>query len=935
MLNKKDLKDLMDSGLTEEQSSVITGHFSADAKWAKEHIGINREGLIFSYCDLKGKPYIVNNKRFYRIKPHYKPEEKGKPKYLSPSGAGNKPYFSQIDKNLHKKSQDKKIPIIITEGEKKADCLAAHGFFAIGLAGVYGWLDKAAREDELDIPPAQLIEDEREDQDAIGKLTESRLIPELREGIDWESRQIYLAFDSDVVFNRQVRRALQDLAVELKKLGAFPLIIRIPNEINGSKNGADDFIVRHGISAFKIIQEEATPALTSKGAFRFKQDPDRLTKILSTVTIMKDSWRYRPGVGFFTWANSHWESATPEEFEQDFIWFSDCQGWRATAGIDVILRQLKGRLLVREECWNPNNLIVFENGTLDTNTSDFYREHRREDFCTSSLNYSYEIHAECPKWTKFLLSVLEGDEQAVQLIRAFLKWMLTPKSSNKKNEIEKCLDIQGAKGTGKGTFLDILTELVGSDNYAAISNETFNSPTSLSSCLDKKVLIDFDAHGILKNVGIFNRIISNEPVPIRYLYENPIERRLKTVIIRAYNQYTDLPSGSEGVDRRIIAISFKNKKKGNDLTLSDKLRQELPGIFTWAWNMDILEAKQVIMSAGAIENVQQTSSDRFEANNPEYIFLSSIFPQGKRVKAGDLYASYKVWAKDLGYSPKGSRKFYEAIQTIGCKKSPKSNGYFFYDIPKMDDFELGSYLGLGLAFTDSNGSENEPPEFDRTEEPKIGMDDFHLPNREKQVKDAPHLPKHKQRKKENNRGMICPGTTARYIGDNHIELQCTKGGTLDLKVQAICDGIATVKAAEWYVNRQIPVSDLKEKEVWGHGSKILKLKNGDKIKILEHPYHRGYTDRIGVVRSKGFFDIIGDFALVKIDGTAEMITAYFVAIEIAVPKKGDRVRFGNFTGKLEGVGRDKSTLISWEKEEPRFHSPKYPSIRLDQLIAIQ
>lgn len=707
----------MSSGLTIEQASVLTGHFSADAKWAKEHIGINREGLIFSYCDLRGKPYTANNKRFYRIKPDYKPEEEGKPKYLSPFGTGNKPYFSQIDKNLYKKSQDKGCPILITEGEKKADCLAAHGFFAIGLAGVYGWLDKSAREEETYIPPAQTIEDEKEDQDEIGKLTESRLIPELREEINWEGRRVYIAFDSDIVSKRQVKTAIKDLAIELRKLGAFPYIIRIPNEVDGSKNGADDFIVRHGAIAFETIKEESQPALTQKNAFRFNQDPNRLTKILMTWTVLKDSWRYRPGMGFFRWNQVYWESATPEEFERDLILFCDSQKWRGTAGMEILLRQLKSRLLVDEKQWNPDRLLVFENGTLDCMSNEFLPVHTSEDFCTSALGYSYDLSLQCPTWKDFLSSALEGDDQAISLIRGFIKWILAPKPSDRKAAIEKSLDIQGRKGTGKGTFLDILTELVGTSNYAAINCDTFNSPTSLSSCLDKKVLIDFDAHGLLKNTGIFNRIVSNEPVSCRYLYENPIDRRLRTVIVRAYNQYVDVPSGSEGVDRRIVAISFTNKKRKSDPNLTNKLRAELSGIFAWAWSMPLDEAKEKILKAGSIKNVQRTSAERFEANNPEYIFLSYTFPDGNpRVKAGDLYASYKDWSKNLGYSPKGSRKFYEAIQAIGCEKSPKSNGCYFYDIPKMDSFDLPDYLELAVA--NPIDSKNEYPECDRIDRPK-------------------------------------------------------------------------------------------------------------------------------------------------------------------------------------------------------------------------
>jgi len=70
-LNERDLFDLLNSGLTEEQA-IATGHFSANAARTKELIGVRLEGLIFNYRDHSGKLYLRSDgKPFYRIKPDY------------------------------------------------------------------------------------------------------------------------------------------------------------------------------------------------------------------------------------------------------------------------------------------------------------------------------------------------------------------------------------------------------------------------------------------------------------------------------------------------------------------------------------------------------------------------------------------------------------------------------------------------------------------------------------------------------------------------------------------------------------------------------------------------------------------------------------------------------------------------------------------------
>ncbi|MEQ9549943.1 MAG: phage/plasmid primase, P4 family [Coleofasciculus sp. G3-WIS-01] len=919
MLNDDDLRELMNSGLTETQA-LQTGHFSADKEWSKNNLGIDHDGLIFNYSSPNGDAYLINGKPFNRIKPKDWGEKTDAPKYLSPRAMGNRPYFSRLG-NMDL-AKDANTPVILVEGEKKADCLNAHGIFTVGLAGVYGWLDKSTRSEEIEYPPAQLIEDEIEEQESIGKMEESRLLPELENEINWKGRKVYIAFDSDIVDKYQVKDAIAKLAKALRNLGAFPKIARIPNEIDGSKNGPDDFIVRHGSEAFNTILGEATPALSKKGDLMFKQDPDRLSKILIAWTVLKDTWRYRPGIGFYRWESSHWALATSEEFDRDLILFQDAQKWRQTTGLEVVLKQLKCRLLVGESLWNPDRLLVFQNGTLDCVSGNFMGGHVREDFCTTCIDYEWDMTAECPTWKRFLASALDGDSQSIELIRAFIKWILTPKPSNRKADIEKSLDIIGAKGTGKGTFLDVITELVGRGNYAAITCDTFNSPNSLSSMLDKKVSIDFDAQGILKNVGMFNRVVSNEPISIRYLYENPVESRLRTCVIRAYNQYLDTPSGSEGLDRRIVAISFSNRPKAVDIELTEKLRQELAGIFAWAWLMPLKTAKQTIMQAGNIENVRRTSAERFEANNSEYLFLAESFPQGNpKAKAGDLYNSYVDWAKDAGYTPKKNRKFFEAIQRIGAEKSQKTNGCFFYSIPRMDEFSVENHLGLSLPVGGDRKPvtrsdllpwflEPETPGGDRTEPTDPGPE---TPGGDrKPVTGAePETPGDRPRVGDRVRpklklaGKNSPATVI-GLATHFIEVTYDHSSSK-----------AILGNGDWEFLPECDDPKIAAKELFS------RLKKGCKVKIGKHPYHKEYIGKYGYVRKlKETWggDLVAFLSL--LDGSTDegnSFTCYLDAATAAQPKKGDRVEFEGWFGTLEKVKDDKGT-IKWDSNNPAYES---------------
>jgi P4 family phage/plasmid primase-like protien len=696
-LTEEDRQELINSGLSCEALKKLN-HFSIlSKKEAQEITGIRHQGLAFYYHNPKTKsPYLRSDgKPYYRVKPRDWGDGDDYPKYLSPANEGSRPYWSCLIEDFEKKAKKKSIPLEIVEGEKKADCLSFEGFFTLGLSGVWAWLDSCARAEETEQKPAQLIEDEEEDLKKK-KLEQSRLLPEIKEAIEWKGRRVNIAFDSDLWEKPDVRFAAQSLALELSKLGAIPYFIRLPTEIDGSKNGVDDLKVRHGVESYKHLCKVATRKLTWK-------DPTPIEKVAMMTAVLKSHWRYRPGMGWLQWAGRFWEPKTDVEFECSLIDFQDANGWREIKGVDALIRQLKGRLLVPEKEWNPSSRIIFENGTLIN--GKFEESHHRESFNTSVLPYQYSLEAECPTWIKFLQEAV-ADEAGIGLLQAFIKWVLVPKDKQRKAQIEKCLDLLGAKGTGKGTFLDVLIGLVGTENVAAIGQETFKNANALAELLDKKLSVDTDSFGFLGNIGLFNKVISNEPVTIKRLYKDVTSTRLGTVIVRAYNRIPEVPDGAEGLDRRIIAISFDRKPKVVDLELSEKLRAELPGIFQWAWSLSVSEAKRRLMAAGEVGVVKEASVKRFEANNPEFSFLKDVFPQGNRVKVSDLYSSYSDWCKESGISQKKRRKFMEALSSFGVDSARSTGGFYWATIPAMESFDVIDFLGVSRR-TSGQSEESE------------------------------------------------------------------------------------------------------------------------------------------------------------------------------------------------------------------------------------
>jgi putative DNA primase/helicase len=689
-LNSKHQDELRQSGLTNFSSLA---YFSADRNWTKEHIGYNLEGLVIPYLDHDGNPYRCSDgKEFYRIKPEWG-NVKGddKPKYLSRKNEGNRPYFPQsID--WFSVFQSRRIPIYFVEGEKKADRMAQAGYAAIGLTGVHGWLDSCPRPDEE-------------------ALETTRVIPELRFLSDlgiFKGRDIPIVFDSDIVQKWQVKHALKTLASWVEEMGGDPSIVLLPTEPDRTKNGADDFIVRHGEAAFAELVYHAIPAFyrNKNGVrmFNLPGNPALETKLALTEAVLADRWKYRPNFGWYRWTGKCWQlcqDGTNTMISKDIYAVFDANKWQGQtrSTIQDVLSKLRPRLSA-DRGWNPHHLLAFSNGVLETSTQKF-TPHSHHHLITSVLPFQYAPGLTCCKWLESLDQALAGDKNAIELVQAFFRWALTPKSTGK-FAIECGWDLFGAPGTGKGTVLETLRNLVGRDNAGSFRPKYLGNANAAASMLDKKVSICSDSSGANDDPGLYNQIITNEPVPCKFLYKDIQHVTLNTFLVRAYNAIPPSPFGSQGLDRRIIAMAFNHQPKVRDITLQAQINAELSGIFNWAWSISEAEMVRRISTAGEIQAVKEASIQRFEENNPWFVFLHKSFPTETTIHPKLLYERYEKWSQEHGEFKLSYKKFTKAIEPFGVyQKETKNAGYKDYVIPAMDGFDIIAHLGI-------NQGQNKP-----------------------------------------------------------------------------------------------------------------------------------------------------------------------------------------------------------------------------------
>lgn len=220
------LADLARSGLTAEDARAM--RLEPYGRDERPDVMPPGAGYLVPYFDSTGKPradlfryrYLEDTRRkgfgaLGSVKAR---------RYTQPSGTPPGVYWAPFAE-WRRIIETAEVPLIITEGEKKAAISSKMGVPCIGLGGVWSFRSKA-----------------------LGVV----LLPELRE-VTWKDRVVYIVYDSDASRNTQVCAAENALAQELTRQGASVRIVRLPDQTDGTKTGLDDYLVSQGTDALLAL----------------------------------------------------------------------------------------------------------------------------------------------------------------------------------------------------------------------------------------------------------------------------------------------------------------------------------------------------------------------------------------------------------------------------------------------------------------------------------------------------------------------------------------------------------------------------------------------------------------------------------------------------------------------------------------------------------
>lgn len=221
------------SGISDEVATE-RGYFSVHTKAAMGELGFGASqrrapALIIPIWNVYGEPCG------YQARPDDPREVRGRlVKYETPTKQPNR---IDVPPKIQGYLDDPSVPLIITEGSRKADSAVSRGFVAVSIAGVWSWRGTNGKGGKVVLP-------------------------------DWgalalNDRQVILCFDSDVMSKGSIYEAFLGLSTFLESRKAKVWYSYLPGEENGAKVGLDDWLSadseRGWVSFLSTCEEKLRP----------------------------------------------------------------------------------------------------------------------------------------------------------------------------------------------------------------------------------------------------------------------------------------------------------------------------------------------------------------------------------------------------------------------------------------------------------------------------------------------------------------------------------------------------------------------------------------------------------------------------------------------------------------------------------------------------
>jgi putative DNA primase/helicase len=430
--------------------------------------------------------------------------------------------------------------LLVTEGGFKAIAACSEGIPTVALLGV-----------EMGLTSQKL--------DPQGKRY---LVPTL-ERYTKAGFGFVLGFDSDITIKEEVKEALYKLGFQLQKFGVPVYVLPEWDENRGK--GIDDFIQMNEIEAFR--QELLSRAIPFKDWSRGYEEenqpkkppfPDALAKAIAQK--YENKWLYSGEHS--TWMEYEHKPEligvwTPVTDLYISVQINKLLQAREITGygesyLNNIVGLLKRNLYTEEWGENPQ-LLPFSDCVLNLKTGKT-DEHSPKNRLTWVLPRPYNaITLSWDKIDQWLNETTRGNANHKRQLLCFAAAVL-----RKRFDLHKFLHLIGSGGSGKSTYTNLLTAILGSRNIISMDLEALNERDALADLFGKVLVIFPDQDSAGKKLSNFKKLTGGDYLRGRRLFKDGFNFRFLGMALVTSNNPIFHAGTGRWLTRRTLATPFNN-----------------------------------------------------------------------------------------------------------------------------------------------------------------------------------------------------------------------------------------------------------------------------------------------------------------------------------------------------------------------------------------
>lgn len=306
-------------------------------------------------------------------------------------------------------------------------------------------------------------------------------------------------------------------------------------------------------------------------------------------------------------------------------------------------------------------------GMLDWRTGDVV-EHSPDYWSTIQIPHEWDETADCPRFLAFLERVLPED--AMGFIWELIGYMLYSG-----NPLQVAPMLYGPGSNGKGTFLNVLIEVLGLENVASVAlHDLIENRFRAAELYGKMANIagDLDDRW-LSSTGLLKQITGDDLISAERKFGASFSFRPWAVPLFSTNNVFSVSDSSEGYARRMMVIPFPNTYHGEGRAALFS-GEEYAGVLRRG-----VEGLATLMERGRFRlppSVEQ-ATHKFLASGDvvrSWIDECCVLEVGGWTPRADLYASFDAYVSFTGSKPMSNRSFYNRLAQVGGLGEIKRKG---------------------------------------------------------------------------------------------------------------------------------------------------------------------------------------------------------------------------------------------------------------------